>query len=451
MAIEWSLASNWGTAKLGMVAPEESSQIKPSDYPSITFNYWSLDAIEKNQFVEPPPNLISGCEVLSTCVQFGTEHVLYSKLRPYLNKVVVPSIAGIGTTEWIVLKPNPELVDRHYLAYVLRTKLFVDYATANSTGARMPRARKDALWDADIPVPYPDDPVRSLEIQCRIVARIEALLAELRAARELHRKVAEDTERLMQAVLSEVFPDPESGVPDGWKPGLLGEIANTTSGGTPSRRRPEYFAGEIPWVKSGELSDGIVRGTEEHLTLEAIHDSNAKLFSKGTLLIAMYGATVGKLGILGMPAATNQAICAVFPKGNARVRTIDLDELREHSRDTGTGSLQRQLELIAEQPLAEADDEAEVAVKYLFWYLLWWRRRLVERSIGGAQPNISQRIVKQIPIVYPRSRSVQDRIIAHLDEISLEIQDLREIQARDRHLLGQMEQSLLAQAFRGEL
>jgi len=131
MAIDWSFASYWGTVKLGMVAPEESSQIKPSDYPTTTFNYWSLGAIEKNQFVEPPPNLILGSEVLSTCVQFGTEHVLYSKLRPYLNKVVVPSIAGVGTNEWIVLKPNPGLLDRHYLAYVLRTKQFVDYATVN--------------------------------------------------------------------------------------------------------------------------------------------------------------------------------------------------------------------------------------------------------------------------------------------------------------------------------
>ena len=71
----------------------------------------------------------------------------------------------------------------------------------------MPWARKDALWEADIPIPYPDDPARSLETQRRIVARIEALFTELRECRKLHQAVVEDTNRLMDAVLAEVFPD----------------------------------------------------------------------------------------------------------------------------------------------------------------------------------------------------------------------------------------------------
>jgi type I restriction enzyme S subunit len=87
-------------------------------------------------------------------------------------------------------------------------------------------------------------------------------------------------------------------LPAGWKWSRLGDVCKTTSGGTPSRRKAEYFTGDIPWVKSGELPDGILTDVEECITKEAVANSSAKLFPAGTLLIALYGATVGKLGIL---------------------------------------------------------------------------------------------------------------------------------------------------------
>ena len=84
----------------------------------------------------------------------------------------------------------------------------------------------------------------------------------------------------------------------------LGEAAFTTSGGTPSRGNKLYFGGDIPWVKSGELPDGEVFDVEEGLTALGLKNCNAKVLDTGTLLIAMYGATVGKLGILRSPSAT---------------------------------------------------------------------------------------------------------------------------------------------------
>src|SRR5262245_45701650 len=103
-----------------------------------------------------------------------------------------------------------------------------------------------------------------------------------------------------------------NGLPKGWRIAAISEIAKTATGGTPSRLRPEYFGGEIPWVKSGELGDGIVHAAEETLTQLGVDESNAKIFPKGTLCIALYGAAVGKLGILAMEAATNQAVCGIF-------------------------------------------------------------------------------------------------------------------------------------------
>lgn len=102
-------------------------------------------------------------------------------------------------------------------------------------------------------------------------------------------------------------------LPASWALVGLGDLCKTTSGGTPSRKNPEYYVGSIPWVKSGELPDGPVVEIEECISEKAVSDSSAKVFPVGTLLIAMYGATVGKLGILKSDAATNQAVCAIFP------------------------------------------------------------------------------------------------------------------------------------------
>ncbi len=108
----------------------------------------------------------------------------------------------------------------------------------------------------------------------------------------------------------------ENELPKGWVWTKIGEIAETTSGGTPSRNHSEYYRGTIPWVKSGELNDAIVSKTEEYLSEEGFINSSAKIFPHGAVLIAMYGVTVGKTGILGIDAATNQAICALLPFGN---------------------------------------------------------------------------------------------------------------------------------------
>lgn len=161
-------------------------------------------------------------------------------------------------------------------------------------------------------------------------------------------------------------------LPDGWRWVRLGDVCSTTSGGTPSRGVKAYYGGSIAWVKSGELNDGEIYSTEETITEEGLTHSSAKLFPAGTLLIALYGATVGKLGILEINAATNQAVCAIFPRDS-----VDRD--------------------------------------YLFFYLLRERDSLLQASFGGAQPNISQDIVRSIEVALPL-KSEQKRIAAILKE-----------------------------------
>lgn len=132
-----------------------------------------------------------------------------------------------------------------------------------------------------------------------------------------------------------------------------------TSGGTPSRRVSEYFDGTIPWLKTQELRDGWVYETEEYISQTAVENSSAKLLPTNTVMMAMYGATVGKLAILGTEMTCNQAACAMIVDTN------------------------------------KAD------YRYLYYVLLNDRSRIVDRANGAAQQNLSARTIKALEYNFP--------------------------------------------------
>lgn len=202
---EKGLPEGWGVLPLSRLASEESNQIIPSDHPSDIFNYWGLDAISEGQIAEPPLNYIQGSEVKSTCISFTPKDVLYSKLRPYLNKVIVPSVDGIGSTEWVVYRPNPKLIRREYLAFVMRTKWFVSLASGTSYGARMPRANKSVLREIKIPVPLIADPIQSLLIQDQVVERIALFASDVDNMQKGNTQQEGLLIQLEQSILAQAF------------------------------------------------------------------------------------------------------------------------------------------------------------------------------------------------------------------------------------------------------
>lgn len=196
-------------------------------------------------------------------------------------------------------------------------------------------------------------------------------------------------------------------IPESWVTPKLGVVCFTTSGGTPSRKIGKYFEGTIPWVKSGELENNVILDTEEKITQEAIKNSSAKIFPKGTLLIALYGATVGKLAFLGVEAATNQAVCGIYK--------------------------------------SEALNS-----KFLYYYLFSQRNNLVSQSFGGAQPNISQTILKELPIPFP-PLAEQHRIVAKIDELFSSLDKGIESLKTAQQQLKVYRQAVLKYAFEGKL
>ena len=188
-------------------------------------------------------------------------------------------------------------------------------------------------------------------------------------------------------------------VPSSWVWTTLGDIGTWQSGGTPSRANKSYYGGNIPWLKTGDLNDGLITDIPESITEEAVENSSAKINPSGSVLIAMYGATIGKLGILTFPSTTNQACCACIEYNG-------------------------------------------VTQLYLFYYLLSQREQFIAKGGGGAQPNISKEIIVNTLIPIPplkEQHAIVDRIkqyFALIDRIESGKNDLKTIikQTKDKIL-----------------
>lgn len=212
-------------------------------------------------------------------------------------------------------------------------------------------------------------------------------------------------ERLQQALVPAEEQPYE--VPENWVWVRLENVASWGSGGTPSRKHEEYYNGDILWIKTGELNNGWIYDTEEKITDEGLQKSTAKLFPPYSVLIAMYGATIGKVAILGVPATTNQACaCAVCNQS--------------------------------------------LLYMYLFYYCISQKNVFIEKGKGGAQPNISQIILKQHPIPLP-TLSEQQRIVERIEELFAKLDEAKERLQEVADSFAVRKAAILHKAFTGEL
>lgn len=181
----------------------------------------------------------------------------------------------------------------------------------------------------------------------------------------------------------------------------LSDICQISSGGTPSRSRREYYNGNILWVKTGELKNEVLYDTEEKITQLGLNNSSAKLYPAGSLLIAMYGATIGQTAKLGVEATTNQACAVLYDIDNTFINT-----------------------------------------DYLWLYLQSQTEKLKSMAYGGAQPNINAGIVANYLIPLP-PLNIQNKIVIHITQLKEQIQSLRTLAATTRTAaIQQFEQAI---------
>jgi len=172
--------------------------------------------------------------------------------------------------------------------------------------------------------------------------------------------------------MSDVSKSKHTALPRGWRKDKIARLCDFVgSGGTPPTGNPDFYDGDIPWVQTGDLDDDWLNETAKTITEAGLRNSAARIYPKNTLLVAMYGATIGKLGILKYPAALNQACCALVIRKT-------------------------------------------MSVRFVFYKMRSLRADFIADALGGGQQNIGQETIKQTYIMYPNLPD-QLRIAAYLD------------------------------------
>ena len=353
--------------KLGDIAPIKQG-VAPDEFPCWLLN---LDMVESNTGRIIEYLYVQRDEIGSSTVAFDTNNVLYSKLRPYLNKVVLPDRSGYATSEMLPLMPDKAKITREYLTCFLRSSHFVGYIKEKTSGAKMPRANTDDLKSVEIDCP-------SIEQQKAIVGVIERLSHII----DLYQHQLHTLDQLVKARFVEMFGEPHRSI---IYPYLkVSELTDVVSGGTPDRKNADYWnEGTIPWVKTTELQNNVITVVEERITEKGLSESSAKIIPANTVLIAMYGQgkTRGMTGFLGIEACTNQACACLLPTN-------------------------------------------DINMQYLWHYLILSYDELRGLAQGGNQPNLNAGMIKDFPILVPPTEMQKQFVyfVSQVDNSKLSIQ-----------------------------
>ena len=347
--------------------------------------------------------------------EFQENDVLFGKLRPYLAKVHLSRLNGLVSTEALVFRAS-NAVNPKFLFYFCVSSDFIDAVNGTTFGAKMPRASWDNIGNFRMLIP-------SLKEQTAIAHYLDTKLDEIDALidkqQTLLEKLAEQrTAVITHAVtkgLNPAAPMKNSGVewlgdvPAHWETWKITHAIDLIgSGTTPKSDNAEYYDGDTLWVTTSELRENFISDSKQKVSDSAIKEYSAlKIYPANSVAMAMYGATIGRLGILEREATFNQA-CCVF--GNSKI----------------------------------------LYYKFLF-YWLWYRRPiLISLSNGGGQPNLSQDDLRKLKIPIP-SYEEQINIAEYLDQETVKIDRLCETVNQTIGRLKEYRTALITQAVTGKI
>ena len=270
-------------------------------------------------------------DVTSAKNRFQRNDILYGKLRPYLDKAVVTECDGICSTDILVFRAKSG-VNPVFVLGLIHSEAFRAHATATTKGVNHPRTSWNGLASFECFAPSPPEQEKIAAVLWKLQRAIATQDKLLKATADLKSSAMQHL--FTHGVRGEPLKDTAIGpMPESWEVATVSDIAKISAGGTPSRSNPVFWnGGTIPWVKTGEIDYSVIIDTEEKITPAGLKNSAAKMLPKGTLLVAMYGqgVTRGKVAILGIEAATNQA-CAAIRTDEEKVRTDFLYQVLAHS------------------------------------------------------------------------------------------------------------------------
>lgn len=357
----------------------------PKFYPNGDYIFVNAKNIVNGRILDVDPDKkTSYSEYLKYKIDLDENTVLYSidgtigNVAKYRGEKVV---LGKGAC-YLKLKPE---VDTNYIFFYLQSPQFKAYIRKMSTGSTIRHISLKTMRNHKFNLP-------DLLIQKKIANILSRIQNKIDTNQQINENLLQQLHLIYLQILG--FSDKEI---------VLGNVVNTTSGGTPSRKHDEYYSdGSICWVKSKELLSGYIHDTEEHINELAVQKSSAKVLPAHSVLIAMYGATVGAYGIISRPMTCNQAVCALLSNEN-------------------------------------------YPYTYLYQLACESQQSLINLAVGSAQQNISQVLIKQLPI------HNDYEAIQKFHSIALPIHEKIESLQAENANLSAIRDSLLPRLMSGEL
>ena len=280
--------------------------------------------------------------------------ILFSMAGAYLGKngIVLKKMLPANTNQALaILRVNRDLALPYYISQFLSQPSMIDYINNMSGQSAQPNINFQEISSIEINLPPLLEQKAIAEVLSSLDDKIDLL----------HRQ-NKTLEQMAETLFRQLFVE-EAG--EDWGEVKLGSVIETTSGGTPSRKKMKFYENGIHnWVKSKELNGSFILETEESITEDALMNSSAKLLPKNSILIAMYGATVGEYAIITKEMTCNQAICALKP-----------NKLYPYT--------------------------------FLFLFIKIMKDEIINMAVGSAQQNISQILIKQLPIISPNDKIIE--------------------------------------------
>ncbi|MCS7016674.1 MAG: restriction endonuclease subunit S [Gemmatales bacterium] len=409
----WPLPEGWEWRTLAEVCeinPRRPAIQRDDDAPTSFVPMAAVDEVE-GRLVEVQIRPYG--EVKRGYTYFEENDVVFAKITPCMENGKAAIAQGLldgfgfGTTEFHVLRPRPGVLPEWIHRYVRQVSFRAEAKKHFRGAVGQQRVPQEFLESSLIPLPYPDDPARSLETQRRIVARLDALLAEVAAARRLHAEIAADTARVMEAVRDEVFSELATRAPKA----QFSEIADSRLGKMLSQAS-----------KSGVYSRPYLRNANvlwDEFKLDDVYEMDFLpeereefLLKPGDILICE-GGEIGRCAVW-----EGQIEECYFQKALHRARLKD--------------------------PCSSP--------RYLMHFIAWAAEHgaIAELRTGSAIPHLTGVKLKTLEVIWPEPR-VQHQVVVTLDQIKAEITEMRVSESENALLLDQIEQSILFQGFRGEL
>lgn len=368
------------------------SRSNPS-YWNGTYPWVSIADMSRNKYISHTKEHITSDAIFDTNIPIVKKGTVIMSFKLSIGKVCITDIDLYTNEAIMAFSPKPHYqIFPEFLYYYLT---FYKWDKGNEVllGVTL---NKRTISQSIAAIP------QSLSEQQRIVEILDAKFAKIDALKANAEKSLQAAKDLFRTILKEKFNN------NSWQLSTIGVECKTGAGGTPNKMYKEYYeGGDIPWLRSGEVCSRNIYNTELFITQAGVDNSSAKWFPKSTVVVAMYGATAGQVGILQIPSTTNQAVCGIFPN-------------KKYLPD------------------------------FIYYVILSQKEYLVAQATGNAQSNISQKKIKgvSIPII---EIGDQKRIVSQLDNLDECCKVLQENYNKTIVLCEDLKQALLRKAFNGEL